>query len=56
MVRLAVGLPDIGEITLAKIEQLSKRMRTHRCAFDFDKGFILLASKNASMSDQVLRT
>ena len=44
----AVGLPDIGDITLAKIEQLSKKMRTHRCAFDFDKGFIDLTSTSAS--------
>jgi hypothetical protein len=41
----ADGLPDTGEISLAKIEQLSKQMRTHRCAFDFDKGYIVLTSK-----------
>jgi hypothetical protein len=56
MVRLAVGLPVIGEITLANIEQLSKKMRTHHCAFGLDKGFILLASENALMSDQALRS
>jgi hypothetical protein len=46
----ADGLPDTaGEISLAKIEQLSKQMRTHRCAFDFDKGYIDLTSReNAS--------
>jgi hypothetical protein len=45
----ADGLPDTSEISLAKIEQLSKQMRTHRCAFDFDKGYIDLTSKeNAS--------
>jgi hypothetical protein len=41
----ADDLPDTGEISLAKIEQLSKKMRTHRCAFDFDKGYIDLTSK-----------
>jgi hypothetical protein len=46
----ADGLPDTGEISLSKIEQLlSKQMRTHRCTFDSDKGYIDLTSKeNAS--------
>jgi hypothetical protein len=43
----ADGLPDTSDVTtLAKIEQLSKKMRTHRCAFDFDKGYIDLTAKD----------
>jgi hypothetical protein len=42
---------DNQQLLFKKIEQLMKRFKTHRCALDFDKSFVLASLKGTDGDD-----